>query len=273
MPRDYALLASVQIGYGETLYSLIEETVRQNEGEVGVQNFRAGVDQVDHAFAVNVEWELLPTIGSEAFLAVRAPAAEQMARGGKPRPSDLALLIGFAVQDRDALKGLVERFAASPEAAQMGWQLITEGYNGQDYHTLRNIAGPAGFSFAFVDGFVVGSKDAEALKPVLDAVASGEVLGAEPRYLAVSEHLPEVANVRAYVDSRPFREAALLGMERNAPPKARSFVPMLQEAVPDLGGYGLALVGQGDVLRRRPLKEVRPTHAGAYARNRASAAA
>jgi hypothetical protein len=248
VPDDYALLVSCQIESGEAFYSLLEEIARQTEGEVGVQNLRRGMDQIDQFFAVNVEWEILPAIGNEAFFAIKAPEAEVMASGRKPLPRDLAPVIGFAVTDRAALKDVVERLAASPEAAQNGWQLITQGHGEAEYHTVRNMGGPMGFAFAFTDGFVVACREADMLKPVLDAVASGETLASEPSYARADEHLPKAAHVLAYVDTSPFRQAAALAMERNAPPKARAFLPLFQEAMPDLGGYGLALRREGDRL-------------------------
>ncbi|MCK4283999.1 MAG: hypothetical protein KAX44_06750, partial [Candidatus Brocadiae bacterium] len=121
VPQDYGLLASLQIESGEALYSLVEGIVRLNKGEAGVEEFKWGLDQVDMAFTVNVQWELLPIIGSEAFLALRTPPAEAWAHGAGPRFKEFGPVFGFEVKNEKGLAELVRRFADSFVAQSQGW--------------------------------------------------------------------------------------------------------------------------------------------------------
>jgi len=248
VPADYAMIVSLQVESGEKLYGLVEETIKETGGETGLQRFRAGMAQIDQAFAVNLEWEVLPRIGREAFLALRAPAPD-MAADRQPGRTDLVQIFGFAVNDIASLKGVFQRFAASPQAAQMGWQLMTEGFDGQDVYTLRNIAGPARLCMAFVGDFLVCSRQPEALRSVISAAGAGKTLANDAQYQATRKHLPPQAAVCAYLDSRPFRPLALSALRSGIGTKAPAFLSLLEGAVPDLGGYGLSVVSEGGALR------------------------
>ncbi|MCK4374866.1 MAG: DUF3352 domain-containing protein, partial [Candidatus Brocadiae bacterium] len=249
VPQSYVLLLSFQIESGERLYGLIEEVVTQTQGEIGLQQFRMAMDQIDQAFAVNVEWELLPGIGNEVFFAVRSPDAEVMRSGGQPDAEDMAPIFGFVVNDADSLRGLIERFTASPQAAQQGWQLITEAHQDVELYTLTNIAGPAGFSFAFLEGFFVGAPDADMVRSVITAVTAGKTLANEGQYQAVSKHLPAGVNASAYLDTRQTMQALMELLPVTMQRGGRAFAPLVRQVVPELGGYGLAVVADEDELR------------------------
>lgn len=249
VPQDHGLLVSLGIESGERLFGLLEEAVRSSQGEQGVQRLRAAMDQVDRLFAINVEWEVLPAIGQEVFVAARVPDADALASQGGPAREDWATLFGFAVKDEEAFRGLVERFAASPQARQMGWWLVTEGYEGRQIHTLTNMAGPAGFSFALLNGYCVISRDVEAVRDVIRQVIAGKTVGASAQYRDVARHLPAEANAYVYVDTRPLREAAFAVLAQRVPAQGKAYVPLLQATVPELGGYGAALVGEPTQLR------------------------
>ena len=245
VPADYALVVSCQVESGEKLYALIEDAVKQSAGEPGLQQFRAGMDQVDQAFAVNVEWELLPRIGNEAFFAVRAPGPDVVTAGRKPTEEDFAPIFGFAVKDEAALRDLLKRFGGSQQARQMGWQLITEGHEGNEVLTLNNIAGPARLSVAFLDGFLVCSRETQAVRSAISAVGAGKTLAKDAQYQQVQAHLPAQGNAYVYADSRPLKPLLMEALRLRARPKAQPFLPLVERAVPDLGGYGLALTSQG----------------------------
>lgn len=248
VPEGYVLLLSLQIGSGETLYGLIEEMVRVMGGEIGLQQFRMAMDQIDQFFAVNVEWELLPGIGNEVFFAVRAPDVEVMRSGRQPDIEDIAPIFGFVVNDADSLRGLIERFKA-PQAAQQGWQLITEAHQDVELYTLTHIGMPGGLSFAFLEGFFVGAPDADMVRSVITAVTAGKTLANEGQYQAVSKHLPAAVNASAYLDTRQTMQALMELLSAAAGGQAQAFVPLIRQSVPDLGGYGLAVVADEDELR------------------------
>lgn len=249
VPADYAMLVSCQVESGEKLYGLIEETIKETRGETGLQRFRTAMAQIDQAFAINFEWEVLPRIGREAFFALRAPAPDVAASGRQLGAADLMPIFGFAINDVASLKGLFQRFAASPQAAQMGWQLITEGFEGKEVHTLRNIAGPARLCMAFIGDFLVCSPQPEAVRSVISAVGPGKTLANDAQYQTMRKHLPPQAAVCAYVDSRPFKPIALAALRKGIGAKAPAFLPLFEGAVPDLGGYGLSAVSDGAALR------------------------
>jgi len=249
VPSSYAFLASLQIESGERLYGLIEEVIRQTQGEAGLQRLRTGMGQVDRVFAINVEWELLPRIGREVFFACRALDADVLAAGRPAQRADFAPFFGFAVNDAAALRELFERFAASPQAAQMGWQFYTEGHEGQEVHVLRNIAGPAGLSLAFLGDFLVCSQDTETVKSVVSAFVAGKTMANDPQYQGVAKHLPPEGQAMVYADTRPIKPLLSAAMKAKAPPKAQAILPLIERAVPDLGGYGMAVVTEGGQIR------------------------
>ncbi|MHC5033837.1 MAG: DUF3352 domain-containing protein [Planctomycetota bacterium] len=243
VPDDYVLLMSLQIESGQELYALVEETVRQNEGEAGIQEFHAGMASIEQAFGINVERELLPIVGSEVFLAARLPDIDVLAAEGEPQPRDFAPLVGLATKDAEALRKLVERFAASPQAVQGGWQLTAENCGGTELHTLSSAYEPdQGFSFAFLGGYFVCAREAVMLRPVISAVATGDVLADEAQYLAVRRHLPRAVNALAYLDTRPLKGAVMALLPDRAPADARPYLSLIEGVVPDLGGYAVAIV-------------------------------
>ncbi|MHC4591077.1 MAG: DUF3352 domain-containing protein [Planctomycetota bacterium] len=247
VPDDYVLLVSLQIESGQELYSLVEEAVRQNEGEAGVQEFHAGMASIEQVFGINVERELLPVIGSEVFFAARLPDIDVLAAEGEPQPRDFAPIVGFATEDAEALHKLVERLAASPQASQSGWRLTTEDYEGTELHTLY--IGLEGFSFAFLDGYCVCAREAPMLRPVISAVAAGDVLADEAQYLAVRRHLPRAVNALAYLDTRPLKGAVMALLPDRVPADARPYLSLIESFVPDLGGYGVAIVADDAEIR------------------------
>jgi hypothetical protein len=52
-----------------------------------------------------------------------------------------------------------------------------------------------------------------------------------------------------YLDTRPLREALLSLLPANVPPKARPYLPLIEGMVPELGGYGSAIVADEAELR------------------------
>lgn len=249
MPVSHSALLTCRIESGEKLYEIVEDLVRHNEGEAGLQQFRMGMDQVDRMFAINLEWELLPAIGGEAFVAVRLPTAEQWASGRPPRKADFEPIWGFALRDEQLLRDLVERFGKSTEARQTGWQVMTEGHADLQVHTVSNVTSPVRFALAIVDGYCVCAPEADTVRAVIDAVAAGQVLAGDEQYQAACAALPQDANASVYLDTRPLRQGLLAVSRRRVPEAKQAFLPLLERLVPDVGGYAVAAVGEGDLIR------------------------
>jgi hypothetical protein len=249
VPGDYSLMASVQIESGEKLLKLVEDTVLEIGGDQALQQFRNGMDQVDQGFAVNVEWELVPGIGREAFLAMRTPDLDALTAGRPPRWIDFEPIFGFAVKDQVILSDLVKRFANSPVAMQQGWQLITTGHGDYEIYTLENIGFDFRLSLAFVSGYCVLSTDRGLVIGALDAADTGATLSTETQYMASRAQVAEQVNAYAYLDTRPAREALLTLLPQRLPPQAMTWAGMLTRVMPDLGGYSLAIAAGDSEIR------------------------
>ncbi len=249
IPPEYALMAAWQIESGERFYALIEDVVRRTRGEPGLQQFRQQMDAVDLVFGVNVEGELMPAIGNEAFVAVQLPDVAALPAGAAPRKQDVARIFGFAVRDADAVREIIRRFAASPQAQQAGWELTTEQYRGAEVYTLANAVEQSRLCLAILDRFLVCSESAEWLKDSVRAVADGRVLAGDAQYGAVLAQLPSEANALFYVDTRQLRELVMAIVRMKGRGEAEAFQPLIEQAVPHLGGYGLAAVFGGDEVR------------------------
>ena len=84
---------------------------------------------------------------------------------------------------------------------------------------------------------------------VVAAAQARRTLDQDEQYRAIRAHLPRRANAQLYVDIRPARELAMaLGAARMAR-RARAFLPLISQSVPQLGGYALAAVSEKDSLR------------------------
>ncbi|MHC4591925.1 MAG: hypothetical protein ACYS8L_04420, partial [Planctomycetota bacterium] len=81
------------------------------------------------------------------------------------------------------------------------------------------------------------------------AVAEGDVLADEAQYLAVRRHLPPVVNAQAYLDTRPLKGAVMALLPDRVPPNAAPYLSLMEGVVPDLGGYGVAIVADEGELR------------------------
>jgi hypothetical protein len=249
VPDGYSLLASVQIESGEKLLGVIEDTVLNVGGDQALQQFRNGLDQVDQGFAVNVEWELLPGIGHELFLAMKTPDLDMLASGRQPAWADFQPIFGFAVQDQVILADLVKRFAQSPMAMQQGWRLVTTGHGDHEIYTLENMAFNFHLSLAFANDYCILSLDRGLVTAALDAVGEGATLAAEAQYKASREQMADKVNAYVYLDTRPAKEAVVTLLRRQLPPKAMVWVGALERAVPELGGYSLAIAAGESSLR------------------------
>ena len=248
VPADYGFLLSAQIESGERLYGLIEDVVLQTAGQMQLDQFRMGMDQVDQLFAVNVEFELLPEIGNEVFVALRAPDEDLLRSGRGPEPKNLEPIFGFAIEDPSDLIDIVERFAASPQAAQMGWQLVNDRHGDQEFYTLD--VGRGQVSFAFMGGYAVISHDVMAVRGAIEAVDSGQTLATDAAYRATMQHLPSAVSAAAYVNPQAFIEGILPTLKQNARrPRQQAFLPIAEGLAGALSGYGVALVADGDEIR------------------------
>jgi hypothetical protein len=249
VPADYSLLASLQVESGEKLFGLIEDTVLEIGGDQALQQFRNGMDQVDQGFAVNVEWELLPGIGHELFLAMRTPDLDMLASGRPPRWADFEPIFGFAVKDQVILTDLVKRFANSPVAMQQGWRLVTVGHGEYEIYTLENMAFNFHLSLAFVGDYCVLSTDRGHVTGALDAVDGGRTLAGDIQYGLSRAQVAKDLNAYVYLDTRPAQEAALALLRQNLPSEAMIWLGTIERVMPSLGGYSLALAAQDSALR------------------------
>lgn len=243
VPRDYALYASMQIESGEAIFALIQDLVRQTGGEAGMNQFRFGVDQVDLAFGVNVEWELLPTIGNEAFVAIRMPDFASLPPGTGPQQQDFAPIFGVTVRDEAALLKLVERFTDSIFAQQWGWQLGNDSHEGIEFRMLESAFQPVQIAFAFIEGFVVISLDSEVMRDVVAAIAHDDTLDTDPERRAVEGRLPAGGHARLYLNPGPVQEVLMALLSRAPSQPSNPLMPMLAQLIPHLGGYGVAAAG------------------------------
>jgi hypothetical protein len=249
LPADYDLLASLQIGSGEKLYDVIEAVTLQQGGPQALNQLRAGRDQIDAAFTINIEWELLPAIGHEVFFAAHTPDLDTILTGQQPSWADFEPLFGFAVRDADQLQDLISRFAASPLAMQKGWVLSTDAHEGVEVHTLSNLAPGFRLSLACVGGYCVCATDEGLVRRAIEAVKGGPTLAADPRYADTVEHLGGDQQVGLYVDTKPLQDMLLAAMQQNARDEARAFLPIVTRSLPDVGPYALALGGGQDEMR------------------------
>ncbi len=248
IPAGTALAVSLQIESGERLYALIEDSIRQKQGEAGLQRVRQNLNAVNIVFGVDVELELIPAIGNEVFVAVVPPDADAVL-AGEATGDDFGLTIGFVAKDADKLRDIIQRFAAAPQAVQAGWRLTTDRFQGADVYNLVNDVEQKRLSLAFVEDFLIFSEHEDSVRDALSAVASGKVLAAHPQYQAVVEHLPDKANARLYVDTRPLRKLLMAVLPQQAPQKVKAFLPLIKGTVPHLGGYGIAAVSNEGQLR------------------------
>ncbi|MCK4283998.1 MAG: DUF3352 domain-containing protein [Candidatus Brocadiae bacterium] len=248
IPAGSALAVSLQIESGDRLYALIEDSIRQKQGEAGLQQFRQRLDAVNITFGVNVELGLMPAIGNEVFLALIPPDADAVL-AGEATTEDFGYTIGFVAKDADKLRDIIQRFAAAPPAVQAGWRLITDRFQGADVYNLVNDVEQKRLSLAFVEGFLIFSAREDSVRDAVSAVAAGEVLAACPQYQAVLDHLPDEANARLYVDTRPLRELLMAVLPQRAPQQVKAFLPLIEGVVPHLGSYGVAAVSDETQLR------------------------
>jgi len=249
IPPEYALMAAWQIESGERFYELIEDLVRRTRGEAGLQEFRQTMGSVGLVFGIDVGGELMPAIGNEVFVAVRLPDMATLPAGAAPRKQDVARIFGFAVRDAAALREIIRRFAASAQAQQAGWELTTEQYRDAEVYTLANAIEQSRLCLAILGRFLVCSESADWLKDSVRAVADGRVLAADTQYGAVLAQLPSQTNALFYVDTRPLRELVMAIVRMKGRGEAEAFQPLIEQAVPHLGGYGLAAVYSGDQVR------------------------
>ncbi len=249
VPQDYGLLASLQIESGEALYSLVEGIVRLNKGEAGVEEFKWQLDQLDVALTVNVQWELLPVIGSEAFLALRTPRAEAWARGAKLQFEEFEPVFGFEVKNEDGLAELVRRFAHSFAMQSQGWQLSSNAHRGTAFQILENIYGGERIAFAFLEGFVVCSLEVAPLQGVIAAVTEGRALADDPEYRVMCDRVQGVGNAWVYISAGPAREFLTGLLSRVESPGAQPLVSVLRQGVARLGSYGIQAARTGEQIR------------------------
>jgi len=249
IPDDYSLLASWWIGSGEKLYALLTDLARIKGGEAGVQSLQQQADALEATFGLSVQRDLLPALGGEVFLALRMPDVETLRTLGPDRPENYSPIFGLAVRNPDALLDLVERVVKSAPGVQQGWELVRPGGQDDKLYRLRSAAQGKQLAFAFEDGFMVCSPFPDAVRDAVTAAQERRTLDQDEQYRAIRAHLPRRANAQLYVDIRPARELAMaLGAARMAR-RARAFLPLISQSVPQLGGYALAAVSEKDSLR------------------------
>lgn len=241
VPRQYALYARLLTGGGLKLFDAFKEMLRATEGEQAAQGIEQMRTVVQQQAMLDVEQDIIATLGNEVFLAADLSA---LTTGQKPKFSDFTFVAGAEVSDPTKLEGSLAQLFSSPLFANQGVALDSFDHNGTTIHVLSFPQKPAiRPSYAFVGGFFVFSLRTEAIQAVVDTAKAGNGLAKSEDYAAVMGKLPAESNLSAYLDTGRLARGLVAALGPKAPPKAKPFVPVLAALAEKLTGMGIAARG------------------------------
>jgi len=246
VPPDFTDFASIDLGPGGQVWDRALEAIRTTWGEEGLMKFQAAVRDGFETYAgISVRESLMAPMAGEVFFAFRVVPA------GADEPPDGAALFGVELADPQTLRQAIERVLHTDAVWEhMGVDVIPYQYRETDVFVLDapdwDTTSPA---YAFVDGYVIFSKQFETLKAAIDAHATGESLAARADYVASLQRRRVGSCVRLFSQTGRNLAVGIDSLQQDFPPLLRPLARELGLALKDIGPTLCELRTEGNTVR------------------------
>ncbi|OGV73668.1 MAG: hypothetical protein A3K18_17545 [Lentisphaerae bacterium RIFOXYA12_64_32] len=237
IPKNYVFHGAMSITSGKELWTNIRDLVVAVQGQAANAQIDQGLEFIRTQLQVDLEKDIMGQLAAETFMAV-APINLQELVASKRRPNlrDFDILVGLEVKDPKAARETLRFIVESPFMTVQGVSLAVQNFQDTDLHIVSAPNLPGGSrAYAFVGSFLVIARDAESLKAVIKAQASGENLAATPRFASAPAPFSGPVVFSEYVNLSGVLAEVVSGLIRANQPKLEPFVAAIASVMAQTG--------------------------------------